>query len=411
MSNSSEFIEFKKKYYNSDNIITNYKLDNSEGYVVFEGEEDSERIHGNSRDFLNVLEHLVKTVRDGEHQYIDVRDVPANNKETFQSNLEYFETDPEVGMEDALEEVQSEGTPLPDDFDQRSAVRASREQDFDNRHLKNVIENHSHTLLFLNSLGIETNNFAKIYKNKAHNRKRYTSYYNMIYTELLDAFTSGNPVDDIDEYLELCKNDLYHHGNQISSEIERPRNLMGLIAENNDNIDSESDTILLHSKTDSSDIKGEVPTEIGIREILNQYSSLIEGIKPLLKDLLVSHDKSIDRSELSSLNQINKALGDTDISILNDGIVPDLRHGPSHSSVQTDEEEGIVRIYDRSEADPSVVLEMEYKKIIIKLEQIKDLTSALLHAFIHIDYKMIYNYISSEEFAYIISENAPPGTL
>jgi hypothetical protein len=166
-----------------------------------------------------------------------------------------------------------------------------------------------------------------------------------------------------------------------------------------EDISTDGPVVKLLNVEDKSSIGGLEP-EMGLRKIAKEYTSILESIKPLLKDLLVAIGPSIDRSEITSLYNIKEELSKSNYSFLNYAIEPQLRHGASHSSIQINESDNKVVIYNQNETDPSIEKEMSYDEVVNTFNQLEDLAAALLHIFIYAEYKIIRRFLDSEEFKY-----------
>jgi len=208
---------------------------------------------------------------------------------------------------------------------------------------------------------------------------------------------SIDPDSGLKRWRQSCKNDLLHSGEQVSSDFSYNRESARSMAK--EGISTDGPIVKLLSVEDKSSFGGLEP-EMGLRKIAKEYTSILESIKSLIKDLIMAIDPSLDRSEITSLYNIKEALSGSDYSFLKYAIEPQLRHGASHSSIQINESDNKVVIYDQNEADPSIEKEMSYDEVVNTFNQLEDLAAALLHVFIHAEYKIIRRFLDSEEFKY-----------
>lgn len=389
--------KFKHLYLGKGYDIVDINIDDGRGDCTFKTEDDEVEVSGSSQGFLELLSSMVKIKEEGEYKYVDVENYPAGNKQSFSENLELFEASDNNPVEKAVKRINNGSVEPPEGFDLIEGVYCSIDRDFRNKNLEYIINNYYVAIAIANS---QTHNISKLtnkYQENANNTFRYNRYVRVVSKIFYSRYMDIAPDTGMKRWRHYCKNDLLHSGEQLSSNISHHRERARRIAKKN--ISTDGPIIELLSLEDGSSIGGLDP-EMGMREMADEYASLSEAIKPLLKDLLVSMNTEIDRSEITGLHNIKQVLSESDFSFLGWSIEPQLRHGPSHSNIQIDEIERKVKIYDRDDSDPGIEKELSYGEVVNILNQIEDLAAALLHVFIHAEHKTTKRFLDSEEFKY-----------
>jgi len=294
---------------------------------------------------------MVEINENGKYKYVDVREYPVGNKESFSKNLELFETTNDNPYEKAVKRVNNESAGMPEGFDPIEGVECIIDCNFSNNHADYIVNNTYVARVIANKRTSQIGELTEEYKENANNTLRYSSYVKAILKVFNSRYMSTPPDLGINRWLRYCENDLIHSGEQVGSNIKHHRERARRVAEDDINVDGPTIELL---GLDGESHLGEMGPEMGMREIAGEYASISESIKPLLKDLLVSIDPEINRNELTSLGKIREKLSGTDCSFLRLAIEPQIRHGHAHSSMKIDVDENNVVIYDRNDSDPSI---------------------------------------------------------
>jgi hypothetical protein len=396
-SNLPPHKRFKHLYLGKGYEVVDLNIDDSRGNCVFKTEDGDVEVSGSNQEFLDILSTMVKIKEEGQYKYVDPGNYPIGDKESFSENLKLFETPHDNPVERAVKRINKGSVELPEGFNLLESVECVIECEFNNKYVDYIVNNPYVAIAISNSCTYKIHQFTEQYKDKAKNKIRYSSYARIISKIFHSRYMSIAPDLGLKRWRDYCENDLLHSGEQVSSNIKHHRERARRIAKEDISIDGP--IIELQSLEDESRIGGLEP-EMGMREIADEYASLSETIKPLLKDLLVSIDPDRDRNELKSLYTIKEKLSESNYSFLSWAIEPQLRHGPSHSNIKIDEDEGKVLIYDRDDSNPGIEKQMSYEEVVNTFNQLKDLTAALLHTFIHAKYKITTRFLNSEEFKY-----------
>ncbi|WP_338756372.1 hypothetical protein V9T20_11700 (plasmid) [Halobacterium salinarum] len=388
--------QFKHLYLGENYDVVDLDIDDGSGDCTFKTGDGEVEVSGSNQDFLDQLSSMVKIKEGGEYKYVDVEDYPVGSKQSFSENLELFETsDDDDPVQEAVERINNGSVELPEEFDLIEGVECIIESDFDNEYADYIVNNCYLSVAILKSYEHGISKLTNQYQEKANNTIRYGGYIRKISEALDSRYISTDPDSGLKRWRQYCKNDLLHFGEQVISNIIYHRESARRMAKGD--ISTDGPIIKLVSVESESSIGGLEP-EIGLREIAQEYTSILESIKPLLKDLLVTIEPGINRSEIKSLYNIKEGISKSDYSFLKSAIEPQLRHGDSHSNIQINEDENKVVIYDRDDSNPSIKKEISYDTVVNTINQIEDLAAALLHTFSYAEYKIIRRFLESEEF-------------
>jgi hypothetical protein len=380
---------FKHLHLGKDYDVVDLHIDDDCGECTFKTEDGEVEVRSSNQEFLDLLSTMVEIKKEGEYKYVDVENHPVDSKQLFSENLKLFEASDDHPMSEAVE--------LPEGFDLIEGVECIIESDFDNEYAKYIVNNYHVAIAISKSQEHSISKLTNQYKENANNTIRYKSYVRVISKILNIRYMSIDPDSGLKRWRQSCKNDLLYSREQVSSDFSYHRESARSMAK--EDISTDGPVVKLLNVEDKSSIGGLEP-EMGLRKIAKEYTSILESIKPLLKDLLVAIGPSIDRSEITSLYNIKEELSKSNYSFLNYAIEPQLRHGASHSSIQINESDNKVVIYDQNETDPSIEKEMSYDEVVNTFNQLEDLAAALLHIFIYAEYKIIRRFLDSEEFKY-----------
>lgn len=150
---------------------------------------------------------------------------------------------------------------------------------------------------------------------------------------------------------------------------------------------------------------GMLPVELGLRRMLEMYSSLYEISKDPLHDLAANLDPSKSDS-FNNHGEVLAYLNSTIAKSFTDPIVGQLRHGPSHESVVIDDDEFVVRIYNSSKRDRIVQEELSYEETVEKYYATKDMVAGVVYGVIYVEEILQYEFLDSDDFRYLVAENA-----
>jgi len=178
MASSPAFQRFAELYYECKLPILDASLHGSQGKVIFGDNGSKIEVIGDDQQFLDTIQYLVPTVRDGVEQLIDVRDTPAGDLETYMQNWEYFLTSEEDPIQKATVRINQGDVAPPQDFDAKEALEASIELDFDNKELKKLVNNYSELLAVKQSDANRKNQpFRKDRDNASYDKERFEEIY------------------------------------------------------------------------------------------------------------------------------------------------------------------------------------------------------------------------------------------
>jgi len=87
---------------------------------------------------------MVEINENGKYKYVDVREYPVGNKESFSKNLELFETTNDNPYEKAVKRVNNESAGMPEGFDPIEGVECIIDCNFSNNHADYYIVNNTY---------------------------------------------------------------------------------------------------------------------------------------------------------------------------------------------------------------------------------------------------------------------------
>lgn len=423
MSNSSEFQRFKQLYHQENYSIQSVSIEGDSGELVFKDPSDNSEISvtGDSEDFVHALWRIKRSVRNGEDVLIDVTATPAGSIEQYYENTEYFlPDDPTLSSEDEMNRViekilTGKTTPLTN-VNLRNALNAVLKQDMTNSDLHLIIENYYEVLAYQL---IQLKGFLELFQHRTdtvtYNHDRFMDYYHDIDEILRLEYLATNPEQGYRSYRQSCITDIEHLTKQLLSErtvsLQEWRALLADTGTNSTNTDSEKiltvDRDYIEEKDIPNHAHGTLDAEMTVRRILKQYAYYYETAKYPLRDIVSTLLGPEGPVELDSTQQVVTWLKNNEDLSWTDAIVPALRNGPSHLSVEIDEDNGSVRILDGSSRSRNVEKELPYTEVIELYSEFVDLVFALIWSFTLTDQMLQFEYLKSDDFKFRVIENLP----
>lgn len=410
MGTDRGYARFAELYYERNLPIKERLIQDGEGVVRFQDGDSIIEVSGSGWDFFAVIQNLVPTVRGGVEQFIDVRDTPAKNSRTRERNMRYFRSEHEDPVQKATARLQrGDGNP-PDEFDAKKALDSSLKPDLTDEDLQKLIKNYDEIIAIKNSDANRINAPYNKYKKKAsYDSHRFEEVFETAVDLLQAKFLSGSPLARFEEWENKRNTDLLELGNKVLNFNERKQvEWEGLKSRE---APSDEDVVINFWDNNSDDVDGgRIEGSIGIERIIEQYAYLFELVREPLQDLAFALEppKPMNMNDTASVLQFLDSNGG---DFFTDLIEPQLRHGSSHASIETDDSEGIVSIYDGRGRDRDLIIEMPYYRIPVEYYRLSDLVAALLFAITRVDNRVCLRYMSSNEFRYRMADNIPPEGL
>lgn len=427
MSNSPEFQRFKRLYHERSFPIKNVSITDETGEIVFEDSTDGSEtsVVGDANDFIHALWAVKKSIQDGKNVLIDVTATPAGSIEQYYDNLEYFLPNqptrtPNDEISRIMQEISTGETTLPDNINIRDALNAALDEEMDNPALHTVIKNYYRILAY--EL-IQLKGCLEIFEHRSHNiiynHDRFKDFYQDIEETLRLEYLTKNPESGYKAYHETCITDVEYIMKQLLAERKVSDQEWRALLQNTDSTLAETDGVTIRSIEQGYDTEEEIPDhavgrldgEITISRTLKQYAYYYETAKHLFRDIVATLQSGEDTDGLSSTYRVVEWLKSNEDLSWTDPIVPALRNGPYHASVEINNDIGRVRIYNNQQRTRSVKQKLTYEELLSTYYEFVDLVMAVLWAFTLTDHMLQFEYLKSNEFKFRVVENLPPNVL
>ena len=398
MTNSKEYRHLKKLYHEQKLKVKNVEIQHSKreepehwGKVVFEDDEKEEiELEGTSEDFVFELWSLKSTVREGEERIVDISATPAKNPEGYYDNIEHFVSKDKSAVEKGFEELQQEAGKQPEEIDLLEALDASIALEMDNEELVTVVTSYhqvvaSH-LIEMKRVQEEFDNYKE---SIPYDSDRFENYLNEAGAILRDAYVNTTPIIGYQSYRETMISDtpfLLERMSEIREKTHREWRAL--------------------SQKEGGSIEG----RIAMPRILEDYARYYELARDPLRDLAATIDDA-NAVELDDTSDVVRFLKRQGHQNLMETIIPELRHGSSHMSIEVDDDNGLINIYDRRGRGRSIEEQINFKQLLSKYKKFRDLVDGLIFAFVLNEEVIIWRYLNSNEFRFRVVENTDPEIL
>jgi len=390
MSHSEEFRDFKRLYYQERLPIKtatfNYEAESgADASVVFEGDQSEIAISGTSEDFVEAVLAVKKTVRKGDEQLIDLTDTPVKDTDEYYDNVDIFIPDSDNPINDAVEQIRRGEADVPENVDLRKALDSSIDLNLDDENLVKVVENY-HTCLGMQVIQLKQylDAFEEHKNSPPITESRVTEYYEKAESILRLEYLTKSPMAGYLSYREDCISDVLFLSNR----------LLDLRSH------SEREWEAIHAAEG-----GEVKGSFGLYRLLQEYSSLFE----LMREPFIDLASVVGGERIENINDATDTLSDSEHQGLVVPIVPELRHGPAHFSVEFDDDSGNVNIYNKRARHRVLEKQVSYEESLETYYKMRDLVVAVLYAFVFTEEMLLFEYLQSRDFMFRIIENADAG--
>jgi tetratricopeptide (TPR) repeat protein len=399
MSASDEYKELKTLFYESSYSVKRVEVkfsnvDEPEQWakVVFENGGGTKEITGTSDDYISAASSLNSIIENGEEKFVDLSDTAVGGTDGYYQNVKHFVAKNQSSVEKGLEELQSNNQDEQIEADLDEALRASINNEMDNKELLKVVKNY-HKAVALEWLILRDYKEAmeSFKKSVPHNHNLFDDIQKDAFAILRDEYVNTNPKKGYTKFIETT--------------ISDPEFLMERLA-NIRNKTSEEWSALAGDS-------GKIQTRIAMQRVLDEYAKQFEIARDLLRDLAATLDREnqFENVDLTSWNSVKEFLEDSGYSVFTNCIIEDFRHGPSHMSLEVDDEEGEVRIFNNRGRHRKLENTVEFQELVKKQKQIRDIVSALLISFMSCLEILRYLYLSSNDFRFHVIVNTDPELL
>lgn len=414
MAEMSALARYKSLHHNKGYSIVSKYEDGSEATVVLRGEDSEVKITDNSAEFVDAVDNIVESIRKGEKSLIDLESTPARRKDVFLTNKRWFETASENPAENAIERINQGDAHPPEDIDFEKGLEASLNLDMQDEDLQKIVRNYPE------ALGIRLSNkhkhsilINKFKNNNAYNLDEFDSWLRDTLSILNNAHSKKSSLETYKSVSEQ-RTDFEFLSRLWLDEKETNVQFWNAIRRSLP-VDEDPESIVRYRELERadgthSDETATIPVKTAIKRILKQYASLYELSKEPLHDIAVALNvpTSVNTDNHGEILNFLDNNGEQNFTY---PIVRELRNGPSHSSVEIDEDEQVVRIYNNRRKNRTVQRRVIFEEIPNYYYAISDMLLALVNGIIQHHERIQFEYLNSEDFQSRIMENAKKGTF
>jgi len=383
MTSLSPINQFRKLYYEEDLEIVQIREENDVSVVEFSDGDEALEVEGSDEEFSSVISNLVKTVRDGDTCYIDIRDTPVSSKDTFQNNINKFDVSTE-DIEAAKRRIDNQNSGLPEELDFRYVLDACLESDFEDESLTKVIENYADAMVLLK---YREQDMKKTYTRSILGKPALRTDVTIRYKQEFDKIFE----DYLFQYPPLEAGKIYrkefHHD-------------MGFLLERVNKI-NELENEEWASLVNSNNMPSE---DLAIERLLRAYGKRYEILRDVLRSYayLLKRDSN-DDVDLNSTRRVTNYLDRKGYSFIQNVIIPEFRNGISHESMQM--EDGKLEIYEDRIRAEEPERELSTQEVAENLNKFFELFFAVVYSYSIKEEEFLFNIFSSDEFKYYVAES------
>lgn len=399
MSPSDEYKQLKTIFYESSYSVkqVNVKFSNVDepeqwAKVVFENNGDTKEITGTSDDYISAASSLKSIIENGEEKFVDLSDTAVGGTDGYYRNVMHFVAKNQTSVEKGLEELQRDDQEEQIEADLDEALRASINNEMNNEELLKVVKNY-HKAVALEWLILRDSKEAMetFMQNVPHDQDLFAEIQEDAFAILRDEYVNTNPMDGYSKF--------------INTTISDPEFLMERLADIRNKTSEEWSALAGDA--------GKIQTGIAIQRVLDEYAKQFEIARDLLRDLAATLDREnqFENVNLDNLNSVKEFLEENGYSVFTNCIIEDFRNGPSHMSIEIDDEKGEVRIYDKRGRHRKLENIVEFQELVEKQKQIRDTVAGILIAFTSCLEILRYLYLTSNDFRFHVIVNTEPELL
>lgn len=383
MTNLSPINRFRKLYYEENLEIVDARQNKGVSIVEFSAGDEIIVVESSDDGFSSVVSNLVKTVRNGEKCYIDVRDTLASSKDKFQNNLNKFDVSTE-DIEDAKRRINNQTSEIPEKLDFRYALDACLESNFDDPYLIGIIENYADAMVLLKYRKID---LEKPYKSSILRQPGLRTDVVMRYKQKFDK---------------IFENYLFQYSPLEAGRIYREEfyHDMGFLLQRLNKI-----TEIENKEWDSlAESNSSLSEDLAIERVLRSYAKRYEILRDILRDYayLLKRDNG-DDVDLNSTKRVINYLDRKGYSFIQDVIIPEFRNGISHESTQI--KDGTLQIYEERIRAEEPERELSAPEAADNFNKFAELFHSVVASYSIKEEELLFKIFSSEEFRYHVAEN------
>lgn len=383
MAKLSPINQFRKLYYEEGLEIVQIREENDVSIVEFFDGVEVIEVEGSDEEFSSAVSNLVRTVRDGDTCYINIRDTPVPSKDTFQNTLNKFDATAE-DIETAKNRINNQNSYLPEELDFRYVLDTCLESDFEDESLTKVIENYADAMVLLK---YRKKDLKKTYAHSILNqpalRTDVTIHYKQEFDKIFEDYLFKYPPL---EAAKIYREEFQHDMGFLLDRINKINELE----------DEEWASLVNHNNMPSDDL--------AIERLLRAYGKRYE----ILRDILRSYAYLLKRNsnddvDLNSTRRVINYLDRKGYSFIQNIIISEFRNGISHESMQM--EDGTLEIYEDRIRAEEPEWELSTQEVADNLNKFFELFYAVIYSYSIREEEFLFNVFSSDEFKYYVAEN------
>jgi hypothetical protein len=387
---ASEALQQAKKFLYEENLdieeskvtLKNEDEPHQEAEVIFQTEEGEKKVSGTQDDFISFCFGLDKVIRDGERK---LAEIDTDDASRYYENMDLFiDSSDNPGKEAHKRLIKGESN-LKKELNLRKALDATIEENFEQEDLISIAENFhdAKVLAVLNLQDLEEHK-QKLKETQVKDVSRYETLLNEAGSIFQDEILTKPPLKAYETFRKTCNADIEFLLKRLGKEINRRG----------------KEWEALFEKTG-----GKMDGETGMSRILDEYAMLYEIIQDVLRDYASMLRDNPDEVDLNNEKEVIRFLKRQGYNQLVGTIISQFRHGPNHQSIEIDNEEGLVRVYEERSYSSKVLEEYTYEKVNEKYRKFRDLSLALLFSYTIMEEVMVFRSLDSFDFKLAIIEN------
>jgi len=414
MVEMSALARYKKLHHNEGYSIVRKSEEESNATVVLRKDGNEVEITSSSREFVDAVQNIAQSVRAGNRVLIDLEDAPCKDTSTFLTTQEYFETESEDPAKDAIDRINQGDVSPPTDIDFEEGLEASLKPDIHDENLQKIVRNYVESLgILLSNINKHTQQVEKFRHNNVYNIQKFDSWFSDTLSILHNSISEKTHTEAFKSVCEQRTDIKFISRLWVDEKQANSQFWEAVLRSPPDDVDS--DAVVRYRQLERaddthSDSSAKMPANAAIGSLLDQYASLYELSKDPLHDIAVALGVS-NSVNTDSHGEILDFLSENSDQDFTYPIVRQLRHGPSHMSVELNEDEHIVQVYNNKRKNRIVQRKVTFEEVPRYYYSMSDMLLALVNGFIQHSVQVQFAYLQSEEFQYQIMENAKEGVF
>jgi len=178
MANPRSLQRYKALHHEKGAKIIERTSTDSKAEVVLDDNGTEVEIEGDSDRFINAVNNIGESVRDGERIFVDLEATAAGDIDTYRDTMELFETDLENPIEKTTQRINEGKLHPPEDIDFKSGIQAVLRKDVSEKNLQQIVQHYQESLAILRSNFLKHKNLVEDFRlNVAYNPDKFDRFY------------------------------------------------------------------------------------------------------------------------------------------------------------------------------------------------------------------------------------------